>query len=347
MNRSRMAFAATAACLLIAGCELPTDNPILEQRWIIPIEETTLSVNELLPDGVTISGSNFAVSVDNFSLSEDLGTLCALCIALNLTTAPKPAFNSSFTVIQSLPADVESATITSGNLAISITHALSFDPIRPPGGSTGTVTVIIKNGVGGPAIGQVLIDGAAESFAPGTTLNKTLTISAGSVGRTLELAVDVVSPAGGAGVADWVPINTSNTISATGDVTSLLVSSATVSVASTPVDLDPVELDVGDIDEELTERIQQGTLILDIVNPFGVSVTGTINIGPTSKSFSIGAGATSTTSISYTGAEIGSFLGVDDVTFSGSGTASGGSVTVSPGQEMLIEATLDFTIRLG
>ena len=90
MNGSRMAWAVSAGCLLFAGCEYPTDLPIVEQRWIVPIEETTLSVEQLLPTGVEVSGSDFSVSIDPFSTSQALGNLCPACVALNGLTASPP-----------------------------------------------------------------------------------------------------------------------------------------------------------------------------------------------------------------------------------------------------------------
>ena len=43
--------AALAAALLLAGCDIPTAAPIVEQRWILTAAETTLGVEDLLPDG--------------------------------------------------------------------------------------------------------------------------------------------------------------------------------------------------------------------------------------------------------------------------------------------------------
>jgi hypothetical protein len=351
MKLFRMAPAALAGALLLSACEIPTELPMVEQRWIIPIDvEEAFGVAELLPDGVEVdgTGSNFVVDVDPFSTVEDLGTLCALCAALNLTTAPKPAFTYAFTIDQSLPADVQAAAITGGTINIDVSHNLGFDPVQPPGGSTGTVTITARNGAGGAAIGEVTIDGASETFAAGATVTKTMTLSTTTIGGTVQLEISVDSPAGGLGAADWVPINTSNTVSASATVQNLLVSSATVNVSDQSVDLDAQDLDVSDIDDSVTENIVSGTLILDVVNPFGVTVSGSIQITNTEpKSFSISSGATSQISISYTGNELASFLGEDNVSFSGSGTASGGLITVTPGQEITLSATLDLTIQIG
>ncbi len=338
MKRFRMAFAVAAGCLLLAGCEYPTEPPILEQRWIIPIEETTLSVDQLLPAGVTVSGSDFSVSIDPFVTVQTLASICAGCAVLNGFTVPVPAFTASFGVSENLPGGVMGATISSASIEIQIANGFSFDPIA--GG--GTLTVTISDGQGGAELGQVVIDGATEAMTAGGTLTRTISIASKSIGTTFFASVDVVSKGGQVSLID-----TSDQITVTATTTSLLVSSATVNVTGQSVEFDAEPLDVEDIDSQLIDRIQEASLVLDIVNPFGISVSATIVIGPTSKTLSIDASAGSSTSITYTNDELRMWLGQPDITFSGSGTASGGSITVTPGQEMTIQVTLDATIRIG
>jgi hypothetical protein len=323
-----------AGALLLGACEIPTEAPIVEQRWIIPVDETTVSVNELLPNDVIVNGSNFELSVDPFSTVENLGTLCG-CAALNGLTTAAPAFSSSFTLSEGLPADVSSATISSGSVSIDIQNGFSYDVLA--GG--GSLTVTVTDGQGGAQVGQTMFSG---NLPANSTATQTMAISSASIGSTLFVTVDISSPGG-----QVTTINTADQLTVTATTTSLLVSSASVNVESQSVDFDPVDLDVEDIGAEVTDRIIQGTIILDVVNPFGVSISGNVNIGATSKSFSISAAATSEVSISYTGDELKSFLGQAGVTFSGSGTASGGLITVTPAQVMTIEATLDLTIKIG
>ncbi|MCH7532223.1 MAG: hypothetical protein IIB36_10775 [Gemmatimonadetes bacterium] len=327
-----------AGCLLFAGCEIPTEPPILEQRWIIPIEETTLSVEQLLPAGVAVSGSNFSVSIDPFVTNQTLASSCAGCVALNGLTVPAPPFTTSFSASEDLPAGVTAAMISSASIEIQIANGFSFDPIA--GG--GTLTVTISDGQGGAELGQVVIDGATEAMTAGGTLTRTISIASKSIGTTFFASVDVVSKGGQVSLID-----TSDQITVTATTTSLLVSSATVNVTGQSVEFDAEPLDVEDIDSQLIDRIQEASLVLDIVNPFGISVSATIVIGPTSKTLSIDASAASSTSITYTNDELRMWLGQPDITFSGSGTASGGSITVTPGQEMTIQVTLDATIRIG
>jgi len=107
------------------------------------------------------------------------------------------------------------------------------------------------------------------------------------------------------------------------------------------------------IDVQITDRIQNGAVVLEIQNPFAVGVSGQLDIeqpGQTlSRPFSIGEGATSTVTLAYSGDDLRSFLGRPGVTLSGSGlvTSSAGVVTVTPGQEVAIEAKIDLTIQIG
>ena len=299
MNRSRMAWAVVAGCFLFAGCDYPTETPIVEQRWIVPIEETTLSVEELLPTGVTLSGSDFSVSIDPFSASESLGILCPACVALNGFTAPAPSFTGSFNASEDLPADVTAATISNATIEVEIVNGLSFDPIA--GG--GSLTITITDGQGGTPLGEVLVDGTTEQMPAGGTLTSTISIDSKEIGTTFFASVEVVSLGGQVSLID-----TSDQITVTTTITSLLLSSATVNVTSRTVEFDDEELDVEDIDEDVVNRIKEASLLLDIVNPFGVSVEATIVIGttgnPVSKQLLIDASATSSTSIGYTNDEL-------------------------------------------
>ena len=342
MDSSRLLHVAVATCLLLAGCDIPTEPPLLIQRWVIPVQETTLSVEELLPpNDVSVSGNNFQLDVDWVSAGETLGNLCPGCI--NGGPIPAPAFTGSFQSSQSLPADVISAQLSGGSIRIEINNGLSFDPIA--GG--GTFTISITNGVGGNSVGQLQLDGATDAVPPGNTI-RTIDLSAGTVDSDLVATIDVTSVGGQSAVidvTDRIDISASGPSGPPADIP-LLVSSAVVDVTNQSVVLDPATLEQ-DLDTDITDRILQGTVILEVTNPFGVGLDGTVDIGPTSKPFSIPATATSSVEISYTGAELRSFLELPNPTLTGSGTANGTAITVAPGQVLTLEAVLDFTIEIG
>jgi hypothetical protein len=322
----------------LAACDIPTDVPILEQRWVIPVEESSLGVDELLPSGVSVAGNNFSVSVDPVSAGESLGALCPSCLDSGGLSVPVPPFSGSFSSSSSLPADVVGAVISGATVQIVVQNGFAFDPLA--GG--GTVTVTLNDGPGGRQLGQVVLHGTTDALPGGATTSRALTIAPGSVGTSL-VATAAVTTTGG----QLAPLDRSHRISVTATTTSMLLSSATVNVSGRAVQIDPVDLDVEGIDGAVTDRIQSGSLLLDIVNPFGVSVTGNVVIGSVTKSFTVPASGTSRVTLGYSGDELRSFLGKPNVTFTGSGTASGGNVTITPAQTMTLKATLDITIRIG
>lgn len=336
--RAALTLAGIAA---LAGCDIPTEVPILEQRWILPVENTTISVNEFLPSGVTVSGNAFSVALAPFSTSATLGSFCPQCAPFQGVTAPAPAFQGTLTMSQSLPAGVSAATVQSGSINVAIQNGFNFDPIA--GG--GSVTITLRDGPGGRQLSQAVITG---NMAPGSTTTRILTLAPGAIGSTVVATTLVDSPGG-----QVTTIDNNRSITVTATPAPILVASATVNVTNRAVTIDPVELDVEDIDTEISDRIENGAILMDIVNPFGVALSVQVDInypgGKISKTLNIGSGATSTATLSYSGNDFRTFLGKSPVTLTGAGTvsASAGSITVTPGQQATIDAKLDITLRIG
>ena len=330
---------ALAGLAVLTGCDVPTEAPIIEQRWILPADNTTISVSELLPSGVTVSGNSFAVTVGTFTTNKTLGDLCASCV--NGVTGPAPSFDGTFTLSQSLPANVSEATVASGSVAITVQNGFSFDPLA--GG--GTLRVTVYAGQGGRQIGQTSF---TAPMAANATVTKTLTLDPGTIGATLYVDAVLSSPGGQTAL-----INTGQRMTITATPNPILVSSAKVNVSNRAVTFAAVDLDVEDIDDTISERIQNGAIILDITNPFGVGVAGQFDItypgGKLTKALNVGSGATSSTNLTYTGSEFRTFLGKSGVKLTGSGTvsSSAGVITVTPGQQVVIKAKIDLTLRIG
>ncbi len=346
MRLPRAGVALVAGALALTGCDYPTTAPILTQRWVLPGENTTIGVDQFLPAGVTDNGDAFTLSVDPASVSESLGALCSACI--NGLTVPKPAFTGTLSTSASFPASISRATLISGSVALEVHNGFSFDPIRPGAGNTGSLTITLTDGQGGPEIAQIVIDGATEALPAGSTVNKIVPLSPGLVGPTVYASSVLVSPAG-----DPVTLNTSESLTITATPQDLQISSAEVAVAGRTVALDPSSLDVSDIDQSIVDAVDSGEYILDITNPFGASVAGTLQITgdgvPTiTKSFSVPDSATSSTTVVFTGAELRSFLGKPNVQLTGSGVVSAaGPITVEPAEEITIDGKLDLTLSFG
>ena len=164
MYRFKHKLFGISCCLILLGCDIPTALPILEQRWILPLEQAKVGVEELLPAGLSVSDGVLEVSIDTITTNSSLDSLCAACAALNGSTAAVPAFTSSFNGSVDLPANISSIEISSGSVHVAVTNGLSFDPLA--GG--GLIEATILDGEGGLQLAQLIFSGA---LAPGTSMD--------------------------------------------------------------------------------------------------------------------------------------------------------------------------------
>jgi hypothetical protein len=316
-----------------------------------------MEVGELLPTDVSVvpGGSAFAVQADPVTYQETLGGLCAACAPLDGQTAPKPAFDAVFSENVSLPDEVEAAEVSEGRVVVVAFNGLTFDPLRPPGGNPGSISIALRDGgVGGPILAEVQVTGTTTSFHPGATLSRTLEYS-GPVTAELWVVTTIDSPAGGLDPGDWVLVRLTDQIQVTATPQTLEATSASVSVAGKTFELIDTELDVEDLDEEIVDRVHSGAAIMEVSNPWAIGASLTLTIdGPTMaapvvKVVDVPASASSTVRVEFSQEELKSFLGEPGVTMSGDGTVApeAGFVTVTPDQVLLIESELDLTIRIG
>lgn len=346
--RSRL-LAVGVLALALGACDFPTEPPIFESRFIIPAEQTTLRVGELLPAEVTVVGNEFALSIQPVTFARTLGQMCgAPCVAANGLTIPKPAFSDNFPVTITLPADVQSAVVSSGGVAVTLGHTFGFDPLRPTNGANGSITVTLRSA--GTVVGTLTI---TDPFPSGTQLTRTVPISANAT-ITAPLTVDIAltSPAG----TNLVTINSNAALNVTASPAALRISQASVRVPATNVDVEQVQLDLSDIDQEIADRVQSGALVVRTTNPFPVSGTLTLavtgaNVQPKQVTVSACAAATpclTTQRIEFSEAEMQSMLG-NTLTLSITGrlTSASGFVTVRPTQQIDIDTQLDMVLRLG
>ena len=334
MRRLGIKLTAMSYCLLLLACNIPTALPILEQRWIFPLEQIKIRVDQLLPAGIQLSDGALEVNIDTFSTSASLGTLCTNCEALNGSTATIPTFTSLFNGSVNLPDNISSVEISSGSVEVAVTNGFSFDPLA--GG--GSITATISDGQDGSQLAEAFFD---DSLDPASTVTQSLSIGSANVDTTVFVSIEVTSPGG-----QIAPIDTNEQLLVDITGTALILTSGTISIEKHSVEIDTIQLNLEHIGPELPEKIENGSLIFNVVNPFGVSASGNINIGSTSKSFAINESATSRTEISYTGNELRSFLGEKGITLSLSATVSGSSITVKSGQELTISSEIDCIIRI-
>jgi hypothetical protein len=323
----------------------------VETRWIVPAEETRFGVEELLPGDVSLSTDStaFIVDFDPVSFSQTLGDLCPACALADGLTVPKPPFTASLVSQISFPPEVSAITVLDGQVLIEIQNGFGFDPIQPGGPATGGLTLTITDDADGDVLATLDIDGATTSFAAGTTLVRTLDLNHTVVDGTLVTEILVNSPLGNS-----VTIDASDQLAVTATPVTVQVMDVTINVSNRTVDFDPVSLDLSDVDQDIENRVVAGSFTLDVTNPFGLSAGFQITIDAPSisaiqKSAVVTTAPQSSVNIAFTTDELRSILGTPDVVLSGGAVVDPtvGDITVLPGQELILSANLDLTLRIG
>lgn len=340
-----------------AACELPTDTPKLEQDWIFPLTTLDVSVEEFLPSDVTIDRdtTKFIFDVEGVDFDRTLGDLCDGCQGLDGLTVPKPAFQNTFDETFPLPDDVEGVTVEDGEVEIIARNGFGFDPLRPPGGADGSVTLALRDGgPTGTVLDQIVLDGSDTSFGPGATIVRTLSYS-GPIGNELSVTVAILSPAGGPEPGNWVPIQLADRLQVEVNPGTVEASAALISVGGRSFELPATELDVEDLDDDLIDRIERGTMRLLVDNPW--SVGGTLNMvingpaqsGPLNFIALVPASPNATVEVAFSKEDLQEFLGEPGGVFGGQGTVAqgSGSIQITPKQFMTIETELGISVIIG
>jgi hypothetical protein len=344
-------LAGVALIGLLVGCDFPTDVPRVESRWIVPAEGTRFGVEELLPGDVSVSAdsSTFMVDFDPVSFQQSLAELCGVaCIAADGLTVPKPPFTGNVASQVDFPPEVFAITVVGGSVLVEVTNGLDFDPIRPSASAFGSVTMRITDDADGDVLSELVVNGTDTSFPAGTTLTRTLTLDPTAVNGSLVATVTLDSPLG-----DPVTVDTASAVSVVVTPGTIDVSSVAIDVSGESVTIDPVDLDVGDIDTDIENRVIEGAFLLDVTNPFGVSADFDLTIswatGTLGRAAVVTSAPTSQVRIDFTGAELQSFLGEPNVVLTGSAVveAAAGVVTVNPGQELVLKASMDLILEIG
>jgi len=323
----------------LAACGVPTDLADWDMTWSVPTTGTTISVNSMLPSGVTASGNSFLVSVSPISISRRLGEDCAPCAAADGLTIAKPAFVGSGTATATLPGTVTSATLGTNQITVTMRHGWGFDPLRPSATARGWIRILAtSNGV---VIGRDSINGATLAFPSGTELVRNMTLS-GSVSRTGVIVTTTMdSPAG-----DVFRMQSAATFTASANFTTLAVSQAQVALTNQQVNAAATTLDLRDVGGAIRDRATAGVLQLTITNPFAVTGALTLRFTggdqPVTKSITLSAN-TSTQDVSLTRDELRALFG-KSISLSVTGPVNGSAVTVSPGQTVNVSARMLLTL---
>ena len=332
----------------LAACDVPTELPRWDQTWVAPGETIEVSAAELIDDvDLNADSTAFVTETPSVSVQFSLVELCgSACSILDGLMAPKPAFTDTLHATVNLPADMTGATLAGGLLDATVAHDFNFDPLRPSSDPTdprGYMVVRVTSN--GNVVAYDSISGDDTAFPEGSSISPTLAIQPVQVADTLNVALILYSPAG-----DETTIETADTLGVTVHPSMVEISEITVS-ATTETVTHTTTMDFG-ADSTVVERIQNGSIRFDVSNPF--AVTGSLDVvfqGVTpsiQRTLTVSPGQYSE-QMDFTGDELSAILGAEsvDVVATGTVTAIGGSLTVTPDQEMVLDNEVELVLLIG
>lgn len=274
-SRSRLSWRHAFALVALAGagaCDIPTEMPDWDTRWVLPAEATRLPLEEILPEEISrnAAGDGFLVTLPEFSASSSLREICPECAPLDGITVPKPPFTLSLTDELTISEWIVSGEVDGGSVEVRLQHDFDFDPLRPGGGSVGYLVVRLRSG--SRVLARDSISGATTGIPPGQELVRRISFGEGTINGPLEVDFTLHSPAG------------SPTTIRLDDRLMLHLPPGVVELSNLrlrvdqEVSSDPLVLDLSGIDEEVSERVRGAVVGLQVENPFELSADLTLTI---------------------------------------------------------------------
>ncbi|HEX6927164.1 MAG TPA: hypothetical protein VF167_17195 [Longimicrobiaceae bacterium] len=329
--------------LALTSCDLPTELPDWDTRWVIPVDRTTITARSIVTGdaGGGDEGEAFELELPGISVTRSLGEICPLCGPLDGRTVPKPAFDVSVSSGVPLPEELISARLEGGELAIAIQHDFPFDPLRPGGDEPGTLVLTVRSG--SALLARDSIDGREVALPPGTVLRRTLPLRAAEVAAPLEVTATLRSPAG-----DPVTIDLTDRF--------LLELSARVALAEVRLRLrdrevasDPILLALNEIDDAAAERLRGGAVLIELENPFELTADLDLHItaggAQITKPLEVAPGS-SELRIDLTRDEARAIVGQAEVVFEFAGRVSSGDegTVIRPDDEVSLTTALEMVV---
>jgi hypothetical protein len=334
----------------VACNDLPTSAPIWKTTWILPVQQDTIGVAQLLPSTVDTAGGQFLITLDRDSVQQTLGSMCPSCGADQGNVAPVSGFTYGVSHTDAFPAQVVS--ITPGGFALSyrIDNGLNFDPLRPGVGKIGSIVTQVKDG-NGNVVATDSVNGSTASFPSGTSLTRSIALGTSPIAGGLTLVATFRVP-----TTDPVPVDTAERVQVTTLTDTATLAGVTVQLTSQSIQSDSVDVDWSNIDSDVQSRMQGAALKLVMDNPFTISGTGSVRFKQgirdviPARTVTFAAGSTTNT-IDITASEIRTLIaaGPSTITIDASvaGTGPGNSVAITPSQLVLIDAHVLVTIVVG
>jgi len=335
-------------------------RPRFLQTWNLPADSTRISVASVLPPNVAVystpassppDSSAFQITMSLQPVSRSVGLDCVACQPLDGTTAIKPAFVLAAGSVTALPTDVVSGGLIAGQINVSVTNNMSFDPIRVKTGpgAQGYMLIVLRSG--SMVFGRDSLNGATTAFAPGAMLIRPITLQPGVITNNISVDVTINSPVGDTPV----PINASGTLGANATVPDLRLSTVRINVNDRTL-LSPggERLDLAEIDDVIVDHVEGAELEMTISNPF--AITGNVNVnfqyGPAvsdavAKTVAFPTGDNQVRTVALTKQDMTQLFGNEVALTVNGGVSSSAPIDITPRQVIVIGNRLRLFILTG
>lgn len=332
-----------------AACEFPTESPLWDQTWVVPVESIVVGATDLLPDDVDVNADTtaFTAETPEATIRVTLADVCTSCLILNGLRTRKPEFGDTVTTETTLPSELVSATLAGGAFDVVVGHNLNFDPLRPsadPGAPRGYM--VFRFSSNGTVVAYDSISGDDAAFPGGSTLTPDLPIRPVEVSSSIVLDVYIYSPEG-----DSVTVEAFDTAGLTLHPSVVEISQVTLEASS--ITIEPVRstMDFSGVDSTAIEHVQSGALLVDVANPWNVAGTLDVTLEPPDpaiqRSLALRPG-TYQDRIEFTASEQRALLDAGVVGVEATGSfASTGSVVVTPAQQLVVNGNLELVVLIG
>ena len=349
------------AALAAGACDLPTGGaPKWNTTWQVPADSGEIGVASLLPPSVSIvtvgATKAFEVAFAGAGISQSLRSACPACAAANGLTVPKPAFTLTDSATIALPADVAWADLVGGAVEYTLTHDFGFDPLVPSAdGAAEKGWLVIRVRSGSAVLAADSVNGSSATLAPNVAHTRSVAVDASPasprhVNGPITVTVTLYSPAG-----DPVTINDAQSLHVNVVPRGLSVSQASVSLPAKTIISRQKTVDLSGLGGEVSGRVQGGSVVLTIRNPFAVEgqLTATLTApgaAPVSRDLTFPVGGLSSPPtvlrVPLTADELARLMGSSNVTVdvSGNVTAPNGAVTVTPTQVFGVSTMLEIIL---
>jgi hypothetical protein len=328
-----------------ASCSIPTDTPTWDTEWTASAGTIAVTAADVLPDDVSEDGQSFTVPVFPSTTTFMLSEFCAGCEAGG---GPKPPFEQTVAWEPATPVDVVGGVVVGGELRVRLRHGWGFDPLRPGGPETGSLTVELVD-LGGTSFGSASLDGGSSEFPSGADRDLVISLEPGELEGGGVLLVDLSSPAGADATLD--PTAELSVSVLTGS--SIRAGAVDIRIGDGDVESTALQFDLTDVDDEVEGHVERGALVLTTGNTLDLAIGGALDLRP-------GQGAVITKALAVpkenavqrfelSQEEIRSILGqLVDVRARGRVIAGqDGTVRVEPADRLDLKLDLELTVRVG